>query len=355
MVFAIIYYHFGIRNSGESEEKAQLNDSSNKHYHWSVQRIWDIAGDLSLPAVQALTLISIHCRSFPKPGPAWLISGLAWNRAIELNLHRAFLKPGEPTNLENEMRKRTWWSLFTIVIMLYGRLGKPMPLRAEDIDVQLPEMIPDEYFAENGTIEPGRPAACYWLVGSASFKLAVMYMNMWNNVHAVRQSPKAYIASIQRLEQDYREYQRELPDELKVDKCLKDHRFMALYLESATCEFLLCLRHPSRCATADVAFIAENHRVCEDAAKKTLDNANQLAILKSLDTTWYQMAVYVAAIFTLLAYRWERRAETTSTELADLKEYMNLGLSVVNEIFNLIGAYSNLYLFVSEQPTNEYL
>lgn len=334
-----MYYQFGVRNGDDPERKIQLNDLSNLHYHWSVNKIWDLASDRSLPAIQALTLIAIHCRGFPKPGPAWLSTGLAWSRAIDLNLHRASIEKNKATNLQNEMRKRTWWSLITIVVVLYGRLGKPMPIRSEDIDVEYPELVSDDCLTEEGIIESGRPGDCYFLVATASIKLAVLFMDMWNNVYAVRQNPKTYVASIRRVEAAFREYQRDLPDELKLDKCKPANWLVATYLDALTCEFLLCLRHPSRCATSDPAFNAESLTVCEDAAKKTLNVAHQLARVKSLDTTWYQLAVYVAAIFTLLAYRWERRADTSPAELADLKEHMGIGLFVVRELVTLIGMY----------------
>lgn len=340
MVFAIMYYQFGVRSGDSPERRAQLNDLSNKHYHWSVGKVWDIASDVSLTSIQALTLIATHCRGFPKPGPAYLMTTFAWNRAIEMNLHRPYLKNGEPTNLENEMRKRIWWSLFMVAVMLYGRLGKPMPIRAEDIDVDYPLVTADEYLTEDGLAEPEHPEDCPWLVALAGFKLGFLFMDMWNNVYSVRQDSRRYMESIRRIEQNFRTFQREIPDELKPDKCKPGNRVLAIYLESSTHEFLFCLRHPSRSATNDPVFLAENYRICEDAAKKILTGANELARLKSLDTTWYQLAVYVASIFTLLASRWESRAETTPSELAALKEQVGVGLAVVGEISKYIGMLS---------------
>lgn len=337
MVFAIMYYQFGVRNGDNGDRKAQLNELSNKHYHWCLDKVWDIATEGSIATMQAVTMIAIHCRGFPKPGPAYLMATLAWNRAIEMNLHRAYLKRDEPTNLENELRKRVWWSLFMVFVMLCGRLGKPMPIRAEDIDVDYPEAIADEYLTEEGILEHDDTGDCYWLVASSGFRLSFLFMDMWNNVYSTRQDARRYVESIRRVEQRFRAFQRELPDELRPDKCKPANRVVATYLQGSSYEFLFCLRHPSRCATGDPAFVAENYRASDDAAKNMLRVASELARLKSLDTTWYQMAVYVAVIFTLLASKWERRAEITSAELTELRENVSLGMSVIGEILKYIG------------------
>lgn len=348
MVFAIIYYQFGIRNGEDSEMRSRMNDLSNKHYHWCVDKTWDLASEVSLASIQALVLMATHCRCFPKPGPAWLMTTLAWNRAIEMNLHRSSSssqRADEPANLvESEMRKRAWWCLFMIVVVMYGRLGKPMPIRGEDVDVEYPVAVADEYLTEGGLIEAAPPAAdCPWAVASAGFRLAVLFMDMYNKVHVVRSDARGHVEAVRLLEDKLRAYQRDLPDDLQLDKCRPGSRIMATYLEASHCEFLLCLRHPSRCATNDPAFVAESYRVCEDAARRLLRLASELARLKSLDTTWYQLAVYVAAVFTLLAARWVRRAEVTPVELAALKDEMKTGLSVIQEVFKYIGMFISMY------------
>lgn len=337
MVFAIMYYQFSVRDSEDPDRKAQLNELSNRHYHWCLDKTWDLGCDMSIPSTQALVLMLTHCRGFPKPGPVYLMATLAWTRAMDMNLHRAFLDKDEPTTLENEMRKRLWWSIFMVVVILYGRIGKPMPIRADDFDTELPICIPDECIDETGITDPDRIGECYWLVGHAGFKLSFLFMELWNNVYSVRQDPNKYMASVRRLERQFRTYERELPEELQVDKCKPQNQMLASYLAGSNHEFLFCLRHPSRCISADPGFVAENSKVSEDSARGLLRVASELSRLKSLDTTWYQLAIYVAAVFTILAAHWERRFEMTSADSSSLRADINMGLSVLMEVSKYIG------------------
>lgn len=264
---------------------------------------------------------------------------IAWTRAMELNLHREYLKKGVPTNLENEMRRRTWWCVLMIVVTLNGRIGKPMPIRAEDFDTELPVCVPDELITEEGIIDMhgSRETESYWLVGLAGFKISYLFLELWNTIYCVRQDPKKYIASVRQLEKRFREYENELPVELKMATCKPQDQVIAGYLEATNYEFLLCLRHPSRCITSDPEFIAENYKVSEDSARKLLRTVSELARLKSLDTTWYQMAVFVAAVFTILASHWERRHSATQTDFVSLQDDMKMGLFVINELTKYIG------------------
>ncbi|KAJ0122004.1 hypothetical protein J7T55_002515 [Diaporthe amygdali] len=337
MVFAIMYYQFSVRDSEDPDRKGQLNELSNRHYHWCLDKTWELGCDLSIPSTQALVLILTHCRGFPKPGPAYLMATLTWTRAMEMDLHRAYLDKDEPTTLDNEMRKRLWWSILMIVVILYGRIGKPMPIRADDFDTELPICIPDEYITESGITDPEKIGECNWLVGYAGFKLSFLFMELWNNVYSVRLDPNKYMASVQRLEQQFRKYIRELPEELQVDKCKPQNQMLASYLAGSNHEFLFCLRHPSRCISTDPSFVAENGRVSEDSARGLLRVASELSRLKSLDTTWYQLAIYVAAVFTIVAAHWERRFDMTLTDLTSLKADVNMGLSVIIEVSKYIG------------------
>jgi hypothetical protein len=122
-----------------------------------------------------------------------------------------------------------------------------------------------------------------------------------------------------------------------MENCQATSQIFALYTQAFCLEFRLCLRHPSVCLSDDPKVCAENTRICEDTARKLLKVVGVLLKMKSLDTTWYQLAVYVAAIFSSLVAHWQRRYDITPFEVAALREDMALWLEIIGEIGKLLG------------------
>ncbi|KAK4097422.1 hypothetical protein N658DRAFT_478881 [Parathielavia hyrcaniae] len=341
MVFASIYFQYGIRNREEPDKYAQLNDLSNKHYHWSLNKFFDLAASQTVTAVQALAMIVSHTRNFPKPGCSWIIASYAFVRAIELNLHRAVHIAGGGTTLDYEVRKRVWWAILGILSTLNGRLGKPMPISAEEYDVEFPIAINDELLGEEGILDPSKIGHCSYQVGLIGFKVIPLFMEMYSKIYGVRCDPSKYVQVVTQLEEALRDITDNLPDELRVDKCQSTHQMFALYTQAFCLELTLCLRHPSVCPTDDAKICAENTRICEDTARKLLKVVGSLVKMKSLDTTWYQLAVYVAAIFSSLVAHWQRRYETTAYEIANLRKEMSQWLNILAEIGKLLAGTGN--------------
>lgn len=342
MVFATIYFQYGIRNREEPEKHAQLNELSNKHYHWCLSKFYDLASSQTVTAVQALAMIVSHTRNFPKPGCSSAVAHFAIMKAIELNLHRAVKMPGDATTLNNEVRKRVWWSILGVLTTLNGRLGRPMPITLEEFDVEFPMAIPDEYLGEEGILDPSKIGHCNYHVGLMGFKVVPLYMEMYSNIYSVRRDPNKYVDVVRELEEGLRNLLDDLPDELRVERCKPGSQVFALYTQAFCLEFTLCLRHPSVCMTDDAKICAENTRICEETAGKLLKVVGELLRMKSLDTTWYQLAVYVAAIFSTLVAHWERRYDTSSAEVDKLREEMKLWLTIIGEIGRLLGAGGRL-------------
>jgi hypothetical protein len=351
MVFSTIYLQYGVRNREEPEKHAQLNELSNKHYHWSLSKFFDLCSSQSITAIQALAMLAQHTRSFPKPGCALTVASVAFIRAIEMNLHRAVKIPGGGTTLENEIRKRVWWAIIGIYSTLNGRLGRPMPISVDEFDVDSPVAINDEYIGEEGILDPSKIGQCNFHAGLMGFKITPLFIEMWSKLYSVRRDPEKYTEVVSHLEAAHRDLMDNLPDELKLDKCQPANQIFALYTQAFCLEFLLCLRHPSVCLTDDPKICAENSRISEDTARKLLKVVGSLFKMKSLDTTWYQLAVYVAAIFSTLVAHWQRRYDTTAFEVTTLREDMSLWLSIIGEIENLLGKFyyaRNLAGFVTD-------
>ena len=70
-----------------------------------------------------------------------------------------------------------------------------------------------------------------------------------------------------------------------------------------------------------------------------LSVVRQLQKYKSLDTTWYNTAVYVMAITTTLCSQFEKRDEISAADLAALKEEMDMWLDIMGEVGNLLGKF----------------
>ncbi|KAL0935723.1 transcription factor [Colletotrichum truncatum] len=344
MVFATIYFQYGVRNWEQQETRSQLNELSNKHYHFALSKMYDLASAQSVPAVQAMAMISAHTRAFPKPGCGAMVTNFALHCAIELNMHRAAKAPGETTNLENEIRKRTWWTILTVYVTLNGRLGRPMPINVEDYDVDFPEPIPDEALTPEG-VDAAVTTPCTYHVGLAGFKIVPLFIEMYSNIYSVRRDPKNYVDVVNALEDQLRLWKEGLPENLQINmsgQSEHEGRVYALYIHMYALEFRLCLRHPSVAMTTDRKMLLENARICEETAAHMLETIKSIWKLKSLDTTWYQIAVYGAAIFTTLVAHWERRLEATPSQIASLRDDMRDWMEIINATVSLLGTGSGI-------------
>ena len=349
MVFAIMFFQYAARNWENAAQQQDLNMRSNLHYHYSLSHLCRLMTSHTLQDVQAMTMISAHVRNFPKPGPCCMIVGMTFNLAIELGLHRSAKRWATTTPkknvLEIEMRKRIFWAILAIHVTISGKLGRPMALRSEDIDVEIPEAVDDELLHETG-IDTSRPGTCGFLVGVEACKLTAIFLDLFNSIYAVKRSPHTYVETVRRLETRIRQWTEQWPAELTQESATIDQegRVFALYLSMWSCEFRLLLRHPSLCLTASPDFNNENLGVSMEASRGMLQNVKQLQKYKSLDTTWYSAALYVLAVSTTLFGQWARKEQITSSDLATLKEDMASWLNILGEVGGLLGK-SSTFMF----------
>ena len=345
-LFAIMFFQYSVRNWEDTAQRTNLNNQSNIHYHYALGLVYQLTRSHTFQDVQALTLLCSHLRNFPKPGASWLLTQTTISLAIELGLHRSCKRWSAeciPDPLEVEMRKRTFWGLLTIQVTLSGKLGRPMPLRLDDIDVEMPDPMDDELLSEKG-LDTSKHGKCLHHVGLAAFRIAPLYIEMNTTVYSVRRNPEAYVSDVHRMEARIRAYEDALPPELRgeIDGNENERQVYPLYVRLWVLELRLLLRHPSMSVTADASFNNESTRICTETSRQMLGIVHKLQKYKSLDTTWYNAAVYVMALTTTLFTQWNKRGETSIADLAALRDDMDIWLDIMEEVGNLLGKFTFL-------------
>ncbi|KAL8825597.1 MAG: hypothetical protein Q9191_004317 [Dirinaria sp. TL-2023a] len=222
-------------------------------------------------------------------------------------------------------------------------LGRPMPLHEEDFDVELPEPIDDEFLTEDG-IDVSRQGKCDFLVAVELCKILPAILDLYRSVYSIRRSPTTYVENVKRLENRFRQWHDQWPQEMKVGDASRDEegRVHAQYLSIAGLECRLLLRHPSLSLTTVPEFNEENLSVCMDMSRQILRHVKVLQRYKSLDTNWQSGALCILAISTTLFGHWERADSITPSELEDLRQDMSDWLSIIGDVSELLGSGKRL-------------
>jgi proline utilization trans-activator len=71
---------------------------------------------------------------------AYIYSGIAMRIAMGLGMHRCASRHTELSPVERESRRRTWWVLYFFDRFSASKIGQPLTIRDEDIDVEMPSM-----------------------------------------------------------------------------------------------------------------------------------------------------------------------------------------------------------------------
>lgn len=233
------------------------------------------------------------------------------------------------------MRKRVFWVIVTIHVTLSGKLARPMPIRQEDFDVEIPLAIDDELLHESG-IDASREGHCEFLIGLEAFKAALVYMDLYNNMYAAKKTPQDYSTFIARAEKHISAWTEQWPTELRSPDNDIGH-VSCTYLHLWALEFRLLLYHPSISLSQSLAFNQANLRICMGVSRDLLFHVEELQKFKCLDSTWHNTAVYFLAIQTLLYGHGQFKDELKSETLDNLRVDMGKWLSILGDIGGLLG------------------
>ncbi|TKX23265.1 transcriptional activator-like protein 7 [Elsinoe australis] len=338
LVLACMLYQYAVRNP----VAAEFNWSD--HYRYALSFFIDIYRENSLPALQALAMVVLVMRAFPKPGAVWIVSVSVVGKAVEMGLHRSVNAwQTSETKLDPhdiEMRKRVFWSILLPHITVGARLGRPFMVRLEDFDVELPEVINDNLPDEEDLPEHRK---CSFLPGVNAFKFLVVQLQMYSSLYTIRPVRHSYEDVQKKLSKEIDVWFQSMPPELTgTEHTSLEDRGYKIYMDFGHQNLRLLLYHPSLLPKPDAELMSRNLDVCLDASSKLLVIAQEMRQYQILDTTWFNSSFFMAAMFTTLFAYSERKDRISSAEFKQLKSEMDQWIDIMGDIGQLLGSGTRL-------------
>ena len=340
-MFAIVIHNLGLRLYDESQFPRDMANKSYEHYHHAIGFIPKLMIENTLEAMQALVMIANHVREFPLPELGWLVATSTFNRLVKLNYHRS-PSSGQPwaagkSFLEIEMRRRVFWSAMMILIPVAGRLGRPMPVRIQDFDVEIPLAIDDQQVVATGIGDP-KQGHCSFLVALEGFKVVPIFMELYSFLYAARKSPEDYVEFIRKAEARITRWAKEWHPEFQ-NQPMDNHIGLtnSTILRYYALEFRLVLYHPSLSLKKSAQFNESSLRKCLEVTDEMLQNVQIMKRLRVMDGTWSNCAAYLLAMQTTIYGVSQLRAELTPEKMHKLRADMESWLDILGEAGKLVG------------------
>ena len=299
-------------------------------FHYGLSLMPELSLDNSVESMQAMAMLLLHARCLPKPGNIWHLSTNILNRAIDLGYHRSPSKIAvRASDLALEMRKRIFWAILGIAIETAAKLGRPMPVRMEDIDVEIPFAIEDSEISESG-ITASRSGRCTFRAGVHFWKLQPLRIDLYNNFVSVRRPSSEYLQSLEVLSAKLVDYRQQWSKDIAMELEGGSITVATLHVDSWVAELQLILHHPRLC-TANSPDVMEHNLVeCHKAAARLLDNANKLFNrFRGVDFTWYSTVGYVLALGVTLHIHSRRKDQMTKERFSDMRKELMEWLKIM--------------------------
>lgn len=320
-------------------KRTHLRLLSDKHYLYALSRFGELVASRNVQDLRALALILFHATRYSKPRFSVLIADQTLGLSIELGMNRARPMQDRMTKLEDEMRKRLWWTVLWLTIILRGRTCRPMPLGLRDMDLDYPDALSDESIEQD--VKPVASQACPFLIGLAIMKATRMYLHMFSTIYSIQAKTSSYLVSLRALEQQLKDWQDSLPASLRLDEGdiakPSGNGFHALYIHYIGLNFQLYLHHPMALPSEDPVLLDTTLQATEDNSRRLLRCLLALHRIRSLEPTWLALATYTSGAFLHLTSHWHRRNFLSEHEMVELRQDMMSWSMIIEETSQLLG------------------
>ncbi|GAQ03292.1 hypothetical protein ALT_0613 [Aspergillus lentulus] len=345
---AIILMIFAVGTLYEEQRPGDPGEFRNESERWYAASRWASSmesGPPRLESVQSRLGQCLYLLSSSRANECWYTFGTALQLVTALGLHRKYpAKMSKHGNsyLEQQLRKRIFWSAYTLDKYLSVMFGRPRLLHDEDTDQELPDEINDEDILEEDPRRRTGSPDCMMIASVLHYRLGRILGEISRQLYTINpHTQDSPLETAARLASDLEKWKQTAPPlfnsvratSLIPPLCRQSQVLQLAYSHAmihATRSFLLNdFTDLSRRPSVPHPMVSSHVRKCIDAAEDVMKLVDSLAkqgvLIQSFWFTHYVCfcAIIVVYIHTIQQYRLASDPDTASPRSVEDSGYLH--------------------------------
>lgn len=144
--------HLDNNNNSTTNSKRDYYGDEGYKYFLKSKTLIDFADVSDIYSIQTLFMLTLFLQCSANLKSCYHYIGIALRSAIKEGLYKSSSLIG-PTPIEDETKKRLFWSIYKVDIYMNCILGLPSSMNEDKVDQELPLDVDDERITANGIIE----------------------------------------------------------------------------------------------------------------------------------------------------------------------------------------------------------
>lgn len=206
-------------------------------YFEMAKSLIDVTNVRDVYAIQTMFMLTIFLQCNANLNTCYSYIGIALRAAISEGLHKRSSSVG-PTVIEDETKKRLFWSVYKIDLYMSCILGLPRALSEAAVNQELPCDVDDEKITRDGILEQewGKISSCG--MNNQHTKLMLVMARIHESLYPVLTWDQTTYINILTLEEQLEKWFQELPYQLKPNSTFFNDDEKAYYLKPAKLLYL---------------------------------------------------------------------------------------------------------------------
>ncbi|AQZ14136.1 YJL206C [Zygosaccharomyces parabailii] len=187
-----------------------------ERYFVAAKSMLDVTNIDDVYSIQTMFMLTMFLQCSANLKSCYSYMGIALRAAISEGLHRKNSLVG-PTPIEDESKKRLFWTVYKVDIYMNCILGLPQSISQKAVNQELPRDLDDENITSEGCLEQSWGKISSTGLNNEHTKLMLVLSKIHDALYPVLQWNETTYANMLSLQSDLDQWLLQLPMQLKPD------------------------------------------------------------------------------------------------------------------------------------------